>query len=205
MTISNNNQTAWGTEESPDNLNPSNGELALLADRLIIPPLKFDTNGTITINIDSLDNQEKLMAREVTEYWAALINHKVVITSAADALITFTSNDDDGASARYTYFDNTLISSTVNVPTDWPNPLDAYVHETGHALGLNHPGPYSGPTFDDGEPLDRHSDKVLANDHYLTSAMSYFTSLLPDGRENLLGPATPMVADILAIQRLYKA
>ncbi|MBL0848576.1 MAG: serralysin [Candidatus Liberibacter ctenarytainae] len=74
------------------------------------------------------------------------------------------------------------------------------LHEIGHALGLLHLGDYNGgyPTYG--------IDNDCANDSFLTSIMSYF-----DQYQNTMTNAsvgycsTPMVADILAVQKKYGA
>jgi Ca2+-binding RTX toxin-like protein len=84
------------------------------------------------------------------------------------------------------------------------------IHETGHALGLSHPGAYNaiGP---DGEVLSPtyENQAEYAQDTLQYSIMSYF-----DGYEtgaqfidfqllNFAYPSTPMIHDIAAIQAMY--
>jgi serralysin len=80
----------------------------------------------------------------------------------------------------------------------------AYLHETGHALGLEHPGNYNGgnPTY--------AIDAQYAQDSLMYTVMSYFDGsntgadwIASDGREYF--PQTPMMHDIAAIQAMYGA
>ena len=79
-----------------------------------------------------------------------------------------------------------------------------YIHEIGHALGLNHPGEYNGgsPTY--------AKDAKYAQDSQQYSVMSYFTAdetgadwVASDG--NWYSPQTPMMHDVLVIQSMYGA
>jgi serralysin len=80
----------------------------------------------------------------------------------------------------------------------------AYIHEIGHALGLEHPGEYNGgnPTY--------ANDALYAQDSIMYSVMSYFDAsntgadwVASDGKKYYA--QTPMLHDILAIQALYGA
>ena len=87
-------------------------------------------------------------------------------------------------------------------------PLSTVVHEEGHVLGLGHAGPYNGSA------IARTNQMQLGiYDQQLYSVMSYippadtgaaFYGAYPvDGR--FPNAETPMIADILAAQRLYGA
>ncbi|MFO1170278.1 MAG: M10 family metallopeptidase C-terminal domain-containing protein [Hyphomicrobiaceae bacterium] len=80
-----------------------------------------------------------------------------------------------------------------------------YIHEIGHALGLDHPGNYNGTAT-------YAADAVYAQDTNRYSVMSYFDADA-DGSATShwtsygewLYPETPMVHDIAAIQSIYGA
>ncbi len=86
------------------------------------------------------------------------------------------------------------------------------IHETGHALGLSHPGNYNALDPDGNPvPVTYENQAEYAQDSLQYSIMSYF-----DGYEtgaqfidfNLLNfayPSTPMIHDIAAIQAIYGA
>lgn len=78
-----------------------------------------------------------------------------------------------------------------------------YVHEIGHALGLDHPGPYNGSG-------SYATDAVYAQDTHRYSVMSYFYADEDGSRTDhydrngdWLYPQTPMVHDVAAIQAIY--
>ncbi len=78
-----------------------------------------------------------------------------------------------------------------------PRVLYHFIHEIGHALGLGHPGNYNGS-------VSYQGDAKFANDSVQISAMSYFgPTENPTLKASLALPATPMSADILAIEKLY--
>ena len=82
--------------------------------------------------------------------------------------------------------------------------FQAYIHETGHALGLDHPGAYNGgsPTY--------ANDAEYAQDSLQYTIMSYFTAsntgadwVASDGKSYYA--QTPMLDDIMVIQAMYGA
>ena len=90
-----------------------------------------------------------------------------------------------------------FVNKSGDRPGDWT--FIAHLHELGHALGLPHAGPYNG------YPIPTYGlDNRFAADSYQTSVMSYFTQTRNTGIDaSKAYPVTPMMADILAIQKLY--
>ncbi|MCE3290061.1 MAG: Serralysin, partial [Caulobacter sp.] len=73
------------------------------------------------------------------------------------------------------------------------------VHEIGHAIGLDHPGDYNG-----GNPTYANSALYLEDSNQFT-VMSYFYEFETGADYGPLYPATTMLHDIAAAQRLYGA
>ncbi len=83
--------------------------------------------------------------------------------------------------------------------------FQTYLHEIGHALGLDHPGPYNG----NGEYL---LDALYAQDTERYTVMSYFEGNDDGSATNWKGkdgawhyPSTPMLHDIATAQKIYGA
>lgn len=80
-----------------------------------------------------------------------------------------------------------------------------YVHEIGHALGLDHPGRYNGSgTY--------AADAEYRQDTHRYTVMSYFAADADGSRTDHTGkygnwvyPSTPMLHDVAAIQSIYGA
>ena len=103
------------------------------------------------------------------------------------------------AAAKCTSGTNNLVAPAAG---QWG--YQTYIHELGHALGLDHPGEYNGgsPTY--------AADAVYRQDSQQYTVMSYFTAdktgadwIASDGKEYY--PQTPMLHDVLAIQSMYGA
>jgi Ca2+-binding RTX toxin-like protein len=174
-------------------------------------------------------------AREAIEYWDDLIAPSFVEvngTGGADIVYANTSTGPDQAWAYYPngngtpYFKH--IASDVWIATPEVNSsngqladgfygLSTLVHETGHTLGLSHPGNYNfgDDTDGDGEPdpITYQGDAFYAQDTTQYSIMSYFSSYEAGQTQSFIDwsvmrvvyASTPMVHDILAIQAKYGA
>ncbi len=165
----------------------------------------------ITVNITALTAAGQQLATWALEAWSMVtgITFNQVTGSAG---ITFDDNQ-SGAFAgpsSYSGQGGTIYSSTVNVGTGWLSSygtgidsysFQTYMHEIGHAMGLDHAGNYNGSAdyrTDSTQPGDNH----YLNDSWQATVMSYFSQgTAGTGSYNYL--LTPMIADILAMQTLY--
>lgn len=169
----------------------------------------FDTGSgnVVTVNLGGLTEAGRQLARWAFQAWESVADLEFVERQHSDADITF-DDEELGAHSSSLTWGGAIQSSTVNVGTDW---LDAYgttvdsysfqtyVHEIGHAIGLGHQGNYNGTA-------SYGVNETFRNDSWQMSVMSYFdqwqnTSVDADRA----GVATPMMADILAIQSIYGA
>ena len=160
--------------------------------------------GTLTADITGLTAEGQQLARWALEAWTNVtsINFQFV---ESDADITF-DDEENGAFAYANSSGNQIISSHVNISAGWLDTFGStidsysfftYIHETGHALGLGHAGPYNATgTYG--------VDNIFPGDSWQATVMSYF-----DQNSNtyinasLAYAVTPMIADIIAIQNLY--
>lgn len=161
--------------------------------------------GTITVNITALTAEGQQFAKWALAAWTASSGLKFSYTSSA-AQITFDDTGSYEAWSSSTTSGNTILSSEVNISTDWINyygltkdtySMQTYIHEIGHALGLGHAGPYNGDAT-------YGVDNAYLNDSWQATIMSYFSQ-----DDNTYVDAsfawiiTPMIADVLAIRDLY--
>ncbi len=123
------------------------------------------------------------------------------LTDNAQVLMGIYGNNDGGG---YAYFPSAGGGSVQSVASDvWvsftptSNPVTAGTwqwqvlqHELGHALGLDHTGPYNGGG------VTYEADAEFIEDYRTTSVMSYFSdnAKIPDGW---------MLADVIALQTIY--
>ncbi len=164
----------------------------------------------------TLTTAQKDMARLALSLWDDLMAPDFVETTSS-AQITF-QNSSTNVSYAHAYLPTGYVASG----SVWFNPAYnstqgtndlvtpqigkwgalAYVHEIGHALGLDHPGDYNGgsPTY--------AVDAAYAQDTIMYSVMSYFGAsntgadwVASDGKTYYA--QTPMLHDVLAIQALY--
>ena len=196
---------------SPYNLDPGNNELDEMAFYLasfgtgtIRDNLKIKNKKVITVNIDALSENQQNIARDALQAWAILIPHKIEISSNDNVNITFTPST-TGSYVGGSYEDDEY-HAVIHIYTDpsanLVNQLGTYIHEIGHALGMFHPGPY--PNLDDqGNIVFSEEDRIYDIDNEQFTIMSYFQHKDKNNDYVYTNPATPMIADIIAIQLRY--
>lgn len=179
------------------------------------------------------------VARKAISLWGDLVDIQFRETKSGDADLTYANTYTGGAQA-YAYLPfgdvddaayyeaygfneagrlggdiwiDGFVASNFFPLTDSYYATTTMIHETGHALGLSHPGDYNATDDNDGDgvpdPITYDNDAFFAQDSLQYSIMSYF-----DGYEtgaqfidfellNFAYPATPMIHDIAAIQAIY--
>ena len=109
-------------------------------------------------------------------------------------------NNSTGSWRNYVYF-NAQKDAAIT-PTDTNGGFELYIHEVGHALGLEHPAVYN-ITGTGYTAYARNATFFQDSEQY--TAMSYFNGNATHAFLGSVSSATPLLYDIAAIQRLYGA
>ncbi|MDO6588530.1 hypothetical protein Q4543_23980 [Salipiger sp. 1_MG-2023] len=163
----------------------------------------------ISVNLESISDEAKAYARWALQSWEMVADIHFVETASSTmprstkANITFTDSD-PGAYCTWLGVGSTLTSATINISSDWISDFgegagsyayQTFIHEIGHAIGLNHAGDYDG------------SSGVAAaylNDSWQLSVMSYISqSYNQNINASYASLIAPMTSDILAVQKMY--
>jgi serralysin len=171
---------------------------------------------------------QRVAARAAMQLWDDLIPQSIQEKNGNGADIVF-ANTTTGPGQAWAYYgsnsgpkyqgDVWTASPEANWTNNWLNyngyGFTTLIHESGHSLGLSHPGDYNASDDNDGDgepdPITYLADAVYAQDTKQFTIMSYFdateTGALPvDVEVGLLGePQTPLLHDIVAIQSKYGA
>lgn len=158
---------------------------------------------------EALSDAQKASARLAFTTWADLIAKP--ITEVNQSAQINVANTSTGIEYAHAYFPNESSvwfnsgSSGLQNPTVGSYGFSTFLHEFGHALGLNHMGNYNGTG---------NWQPSCYQDSTIDSVMSYFGPDHDDG-EGLVAwgnwtingitysPQTPMLNDVMAIQRIY--
>ena len=163
--------------------------------------------GTLTANITGLDEMGQQFARWALEVWADVTDIVFRFVDDDNANITF-GDDQPGFVISWNGPDSWHINISADaVANNGPGvdspTMNVYLHEIGHVLGLGHPGPYG---TGEGPRARFGVDNIFLIDSTQATTMSYFgVSSNTYIRASQTLSVTPMIADIIAIQKLYGA
>jgi len=161
----------------------------------------------LDVDISGLTATGKQLATWALEAWTTMTGLLFNTNIGAGTSVEITIDDDDiGAYATSVTSGSSIVSSTVNIATNWLTrfgttfdsfSFQTYIHEIGHALGLGHAGNYN---FN----AEFGIDNLYLNDSWQTTVMSYFDQLDNSYvNASFAFAVTPMIADVRAMEVLY--
>ena len=175
------------------------------------PSVDVETGGVLTANITALNEDGQQLARWALEAWTMVTGIEFELVEDDNAFLTFDDDGDEGqllAGAETVKNNGIIVSAHVIITEHWlevygssfgSHSLGTYIHEIGHALGLGHLKP------------DAYSDKFGVGEEFLLNSFQasnmsgYYQHLNTFINASTARPITPMIADIIAVHKLYGA
>jgi serralysin len=226
---------AGWTPGNIDHAVPRDGDVSVLnfgfhtADSMFAEPYVFEEDGelygrTEYFGFAPFTEAQKAAAREAMASWDDLIAPTLVESAPEVADITFANYTNRPGTQAYAYLpydytpDNAdLIAGDIWVSANQPSNfqldeglygIHTLTHESGHALGLEHPGDYNAAP---GVSITYAANAEYYQDSRAYSIMSYFAGSETGARHfdfnisTTVYASTPLVHDIAAIQAIYGA
>jgi serralysin len=226
---------AGWTPGNIDHAVPRDGDVSVLnfgfhtAESMFAEPYVYEEDGqlygrTEYFGFAPFTEAQKGAAREAMASWDDLIAPSLVESAPEVADITFANYTNRPGTQAYAYLpydytpDNAdLIAGDIWVSANQPSNfqldeglygIHTLTHESGHALGLEHPGDYNAAP---GVSITYAANAEYYQDSRAYSVMSYFSAAEVGARHfdfnisTTVYAATPLVHDIAAIQAIYGA